>query len=669
MATSTTYDKQQILEMVKQNNPLIEFVKPKHVKSLKWNNYLQIYVNGTSQAFISCRKCFTVLAWKPSDGTNVMEKHDKACKQQPSSSSIQQSIKLFCSTDKKVQNRLIQSTKRKLTDTLAECCATDSLPFNFVNGIGFKELTENLIKFGRQLGSGVLADEILPDATTISRQIDKIYNFRKEQLKSYLSTIDHYVITVDFWSESKTKIHYGGVTIHTYTEEHGLLVFVLACKPYDLPSQTADNIRLFTDKILESYDLDLHKVKYVVSDNENKMRASFRSNINRIGCSTHFINKIIEHSLCVRDIDCDDIQRLFNNIHDLVVYLRQSHNQSKLSKKLQLFSKTRWNSAYDMLSSFIDVFPELNCIITDKDRKSIFATIDFEELLAFAKYLKYFVDVTELLSAEKTPTIHLVLPFKQRLINLSKPDENDLESIQKFKRYFKDQIPSYWELDDIHYIATILHPNMKHLQICSSNDKKKAYDLLKKEIRKRESDQATVTLNLNGQSQQTLSLSNDVDNFLTCCFDQSPATIAVVDANDELKRYLRSTDTLIDDEDLLTFWKRHKSLYPVLYSIACVVLIIPASNTAVERLFSASGKTVTNVRTRLSAQKVDKLMFIKKNLSILKKIFAKTDKSNSSDDCFQSMVKQCNKRPHESLSDIESNDIINLNYSNDDGEE
>jgi hypothetical protein len=302
---------------------------------------------------------------------------------------------------------------------------------------------------------------------------------------SYLSTINHFVITVDFWSEQKTKVHYGGVTLHSYSEQYGLLVFVLACKPYDLATQSADNIRLFTNTILESYGLAVDQVRYVVSDNENKMRASFRDDVIRIGCAAHFINKIVEHSLCNPNIDCDDIQRLFDDIHDLVVFLRSCHNQWKLSKKLQLFSKIRWCSAYEMISSFIDVYPDLNGIISDKSRKSILAGIDFDETLAFAKYLKYFVDVTELLSAEKTPTIQLVLPFKQRLIKLSKPDPDDPDSIIKFKKYFENQIPTYWELDDIHYMAAVLHPKMKHLQICSNKDKKKAYDLLKKEINKR----------------------------------------------------------------------------------------------------------------------------------------------------------------------------------------
>ncbi|CAF1474962.1 unnamed protein product [Adineta ricciae] len=98
--------------------------------------------------------------WKSNDGTNVMDKHDKAYK--------------------KVQDRLINSTKRKIIDVLAECCAIDSLPFNIVNGVGFQELTGKLIKLGRQLGPGVSINDLLPDDSTINRQIDKIYDFRKE---------------------------------------------------------------------------------------------------------------------------------------------------------------------------------------------------------------------------------------------------------------------------------------------------------------------------------------------------------------------------------------------------------------------------------------------------------------------------------------------------------
>jgi hypothetical protein len=111
------------------------------------------------------------------------------------------------------------------------------------------------------------------------------------------------------------------------------------------------------------------------------MRASFRNDIIRIGGSAHFINKIIEHSLCIPNPNCEDIQRLFNNMHDIVVHLRSLHHQCKLSIKLQLFTKIRWNSAYNILSSFIDVYPELDVVINDKGRKSALAQIDFDELI------------------------------------------------------------------------------------------------------------------------------------------------------------------------------------------------------------------------------------------------------------------------------------------------
>ncbi|CAF4921023.1 unnamed protein product [Rotaria sp. Silwood1] len=670
MASSTirTYNKDQILEMINTNSSSITFRKPKHAKSVKWANYLQIFVNDSPQYFISCIKCHCILTWKPNDGTNVMDKHDKSCKQY-SSSSTQQSIESFCLPNDKFKKQLINSTKRKLTNVLAECCAVDSLPFSVCRGDGFKELGNNLLKVGRQLGATVSIEEVIPDPTTISREIDKIYSARKEQLISYLSTLDHFVITVDFWTEYQTKISYGGVTLHTYSEEYGLLVFVLACKPFDLPSQTADNVRLFTDSILESYNLPLNHVKYVVCDNENKMRASFRYDINRIGCSAHFINKIIEHSLCIPNPDCEDIQRLFNSIHDLVVYLRSSHNQCKLSVKLQLFCKIKWNSAYSMLSSFINVHPELNMVINDKAQKLTFAQIDYDELISFAKYLKYFVDVTEMLSAEKTPTISLVLPLKQRLINISKPNPTDPESIMKFKKYFENKIPTYWEIDDIHFIGTVLHPKFKHLQILSNKDKKKAYELIKKEINKRNNPQSDLSFNSEVSSTQSIVISStDTNDLLSGCYDQISTTLKASDTNDELKRYLQSIDSLIDNEDLFDFWRRQKFVYPVLYSIARDILIVPATNTAAERLFSASGNTVTETRNRLSSQKVDKLMFIKKNVAILKKIFGKIATSNNLDASVDTTAQKGEKRLYEHLLDADNNDIDNLNNSSDDEE-
>ncbi|CAF2122889.1 unnamed protein product [Rotaria magnacalcarata] len=296
-------------------------------------------------------------------------------------------------------------------------CALDNLQFALAQGNGFRILAVDLRIAGRQLGSNVSDDDILVDPTT-----------------------------------------------------HGVLVFMLVSKPYDLPDQTAYDIRLCTNAILQSYDLKLDQLKYI----------------------------IIDHALSKPDINCNDIQKLFDNVLNIITYIRRSRNQSKLSKKLQIFSETRWNSVYDMICSFIEVYPELNDILTDKKQREILVRIDFNDLLACAKY---FVDVTELLNAKKTPTIRLVMPLKEH----------------------------YWEINDVHFIAIVLHPKFKHLHICpNKKDKKKAFDLIIKEIENRRTQiQASVSMNSIPTISSSSSTANDSsignNHLLSSCYDRSDA--------------------------------------------------------------------------------------------------------------------------------------------------
>jgi len=137
-----------------------------------------------------------------------------------------------------------------------------------------------------------------------------------------------------------------------------------------------------------------------------------------------------------------------------------------------------------MIHSFVSVYPELPGVIKDRDQKQKLDDIDYDVLLEFIQYFKYFVDVTELLSGDKYPTIHLVLPLRQQLINISKPCASDSHAILCLKKDMFREITSYWELEDAHHIAVVLHPNFKHLQICSGA-KERCYELLNDEIERR----------------------------------------------------------------------------------------------------------------------------------------------------------------------------------------
>jgi hypothetical protein len=75
---------------------------------------------------------------------------------------------------------------------------------------------------------------------------------------------------------------------------------------------------------------------------------------------------------------------------------------------------------------------------------------------------------------------------------------------------------------------------------------------------------------------------------------------------------------LNEDDDILMFWLQHKSKFPILTSIVHDYYAIPQSNIIVERLFSSSKNTISARRTRLGAEKVNKLLFLQKNLLVLK---------------------------------------------------
>ncbi len=79
-------------------------------------------------------------------------------------------------------------------------------------------------------------------------------------------------------------------------------------------------------------------------------------------------------------------------------------------------------------------------------------------------------------------------------------------------------------------------------------------------------------------------------------------------------------DTIEPDGDILLYWKNHEHLFPTLASIVATIYSIPASNTTVERLFSAAGNTISNRRTNLNCEKINKLLFLNKNLLVLKQL-------------------------------------------------
>lgn len=232
-------------------------------------------------------------------------------------------------------------------------------------------------------------------------------------------------------------VHYGGVSISTIDHRFRSHVFLLACRPYDLENQTAPNVRKFVDLILLEFGLKLHPRSYVVSDNENKMKAAF-GDVVRVGCADHYLNKLLQHAFTTASSDTQEVQGLFDIIRGLASHIRKSHRQSGLTRKVQGYSETRFNGAFHMLANFSELYHEIPQVLNPAHLVD-YAKIDDNLLKQVCEFVQVFDEVIEALSDDKRPTLHRVIPLRQLLIDRCTLDANDSYGLAKLKCFLSKQ--------------------------------------------------------------------------------------------------------------------------------------------------------------------------------------------------------------------------------------
>ena len=88
--------------------------------------------------------------------------------------------------------------------------------------------------------------------------------------------------------------------------------------------------------------------------------------------------------------------------------------------------------------------------------------------------------------------------------------------------------------------------------------------------------------------------------------DNSPQ----LSGREELARY-KALQVPTDTAGPLEFWRQQASDYPVMSQTARRILAISASSAQSERDFSSVGHTLTDLRTRLSAHKVESIELVR----------------------------------------------------------
>ena len=492
--------------------------------------------------------------------------------------------------------------KMMLDRKVLDLIVVDMQPLSIVEDKAFRALVYALDKRYSIIARSTLRDRLLP----------KVYNDRKSALFKELITVDHVGITTDQWTSRATE-GYTTVTCHYIRSDWSLASPVLATRSSGA-RHTGENMAKELIEIFKQFGIS-NKVTTVVTDNAKNAKKSVRITAkDNQPCFAHTLNLIVTHAL-EDDESCDDIK----SIKDIVQFFRMSVQATKelrdihlknetVFRKLKNSVKTRWNSTYTMLQSYLPQHKEIKSVLCMQDRHDLVITdAAVGRLTKTMETLEPFFLVTEELSSEKHTSISKILTVV-KILRSNTEDKADKLS-QSLHKYI-DLYLGASEARPLLRQASFLDPRYRDYGFSN----KDSQDKTREEIKTKMMDMKPEEDDLKKKSEPSPAKKT---NSFWKLFDNANDTDDLMESTQEsiidteLKMYCESP-RLHRLSNPLQWWKRQSMRLPNISKLAKQILAVPATSVPSERVFSKAGELISARRSRLGKDNVDMILFLNK---------------------------------------------------------
>lgn len=476
-------------------------------------------------------------------------------------------------------------------------------PFHVVEGQGFKRLMKEILPNFKVPSSSYIK-------TKLSEKYEVCANVEKDKMKNVLE----FCLTTDIWTETMSEKSFLGVTIH-YIDGIKLAACNIAVRELK-SNHTAQYIVEILREILTDWNIELTKIRTIVTDNGTNMVAAAKSLVgekNQLPCFAHTINLVVEIAL-----ENDHAKAIINKVREIVKWVKNSViNSDKLRliqikkgipegsiKKFILDVKTRWNSVYYMIERFIEMQNVCSELLNENSRgPEMLCRSEMDTLKQLVSLLKPFEYVTREASAENYITISKIIPMVSCLIkqlhNLSTTD-----TMKEVQQNLQKELNRRFRLTEMNThiaIATLLDPRFKNIHFRDPNACSRAIQKLKDIIK---------------SDIPATSSESDEENSVLYDFWQHHKELVHTkkkkkcnQEGDELSLYLSGPVCNLKSNPLEE-WEDMKYVFPLLYKQARLFLVVVASSVPCERLFSKAGAIICKTRNRLSSKHLEKLIFL-----------------------------------------------------------
>lgn len=172
----------------------------KRGRSTVWEVFGKIQNNEGHEieGFVACRKCKNVLKHADS-GTSNLVKH-----------------KCVHGDKKNTEKEINGDEKSKAIKVFTKWTIENCRPLKIVSDSGLREVVKFSIEIGAKYGKDVNVNKLLPSRSSISRNIEVLYEEVFKKIKNEISEIKDigFGITTDLWTENFLRKTYICVTIH-----------------------------------------------------------------------------------------------------------------------------------------------------------------------------------------------------------------------------------------------------------------------------------------------------------------------------------------------------------------------------------------------------------------------------------------------------------------------
>ena len=523
---------------------------------------------------------------------------------------------------------------RKLHRSIAEMICVDCLPFYTVEKPGFLRLVKTLEPKYTPCSRTYLSQTMIPS----------MYEKVKNRVSSIVQVQHGISITTDIWS-SDSHDSYLSFTCHWINENWEYKEACLHAQPFN-ERHTGENIATtFTTCMNEWHVSD--KVHLVVRDGGSNFVAGFRNaGIPAVSCFAHSLQLVVKDGILAQK----GVESLLSCCRKIVGHFRHSnismHALTAIQAKLQLpqhkpiqDEPTRWNSSYYMLCWLLEQKQAILAVGAEITLPVELSSLQWQLMAKVVHVLKPFEEATKEVSFSSA-SIAIVIPMVNAIIRQLEMEDEDV-GVTSMKRQLLASLASRFSTIEStkHFVlASVLDPRYKLQCFTSSSKSALAKELLLAEweisLDAQEAQSSPPKRQRISQQERDQSLLCTVEDMIAEGQDSdgeaSSSTLTPFES--EVQLYLTepnlplftvSPDFIDPEKDIKTrndpllYWRENASRKPKLALLAKKYLSAPPGSVASERLFSTAADIADEKRNRLAAEKVEMLLFLKKNLQLL----------------------------------------------------